>query len=156
MLKLLATAAVLLALTPQWVDSTTTAISHSKLKGHVLMKVGCVAPEHWGAITAEEFFFTISWQGSTLLASGPLHLNAVQQQINDMLVLLAVEWIGYIPKHSHILTTNMVLYCTFLHYNSICKSELVGREAVYLQVSTRSVRHWRKWWSYDCAAQLAS
>ena len=41
-LKLLATAAVLLALTPQWVDSTTTAISHSKLKGHVLMKVGCV------------------------------------------------------------------------------------------------------------------
>ena len=39
MLKLLATAAVLLALTPQWVDSTTTAISHSK--GHVLMKVGC-------------------------------------------------------------------------------------------------------------------
>ena len=38
MLKLLATAAVLLALTPQWVDSTTTAISHSK--GHVLMKVG--------------------------------------------------------------------------------------------------------------------
>ena len=41
MLKLLATAAVLLALTPQWVDSTTTDISHGKLKGHVLMKVGC-------------------------------------------------------------------------------------------------------------------
>ena len=39
MLKLLATAAVLLALTPQRVDSTTTAISHSK--GHVLTKVGC-------------------------------------------------------------------------------------------------------------------
>ena len=39
MLKLLATAAVLLALTPQWVDSTTNAISHSK--GHVLMKVSC-------------------------------------------------------------------------------------------------------------------
>ena len=39
MLKLLATAAVLLALTPKWVDSATTAISHSK--GHVLMKVGC-------------------------------------------------------------------------------------------------------------------
>ena len=39
MLKLLATAAVLLALTPQWVDSTTTAISHGK--GHVLMKVSC-------------------------------------------------------------------------------------------------------------------
>ena len=38
-LKLLATAAVLLALTPQYVDSTTTAVSHSK--GHVLMKVGC-------------------------------------------------------------------------------------------------------------------
>ena len=39
MMKLLATAAVLLALTPQWVNSTTTAISHSKR--HVLMKVGC-------------------------------------------------------------------------------------------------------------------
>ena len=39
MLKLLATAAVLLALIPQWMDSATTAISHSK--GHVLMKVGC-------------------------------------------------------------------------------------------------------------------
>ena len=43
MLKLLATAAVLLALAPQWVDSTTTAISHSK--GHLLKKVGCRA--HW-------------------------------------------------------------------------------------------------------------
>ena len=41
MLKLLATAAVLLALTPQWVDSTTTAISHSK--GQLLKKVGCRA-----------------------------------------------------------------------------------------------------------------
>jgi len=41
MFKLLATAAVLLALTPQWVDSTTTAISHSK--GHLLKKVSCRA-----------------------------------------------------------------------------------------------------------------
>ena len=46
--KLLATAAVLLALTPQWVDSATTAISHSK--GHVVMKVGC-STNWWGAIS---------------------------------------------------------------------------------------------------------
>ena len=38
MLKLIATTAVLLALSTQWVDSAVTAISHSK--GHVLMKVG--------------------------------------------------------------------------------------------------------------------
>ena len=46
-LKLLATAAVLLALTPHWVDSTIISIPHGK--GHALVKVGCSA-NWWGAI----------------------------------------------------------------------------------------------------------
>ena len=58
MLKLLATAAVLLALTPQWVDSTTTAISHSK--GHLLMKkVGC-STNHQALPTMSQTFLLCS------------------------------------------------------------------------------------------------
>ena len=52
MLKLLATATVLLALATQCVDSATTAISHSK--GQVLVKVGCST--NW-------------WTGTGLLAT---------------------------------------------------------------------------------------
>ena len=51
MLKLLATAAVLMALTPQWVDSTTISIPHGK--GHVVMKVGC-STNWWGVVPAAD------------------------------------------------------------------------------------------------------
>ena len=46
-LKLLATAAFLLALTPQWVDSTIISIPHGK--GHALVKVGC-STNWWGVV----------------------------------------------------------------------------------------------------------